>query len=108
MAGVIDYSGAWAFVDGVEVATYINQAGTTITADAKVKRTGFNASALSGSGIFDVQADDQAFAIWAENMDGNVPKIGDSITIGSEVWNIVAIPPDRGDGAQWAVIGRKE
>lgn len=102
----IDYSGVHAFVYGVETATYKGADGITVTASAKVKKIEFNIAALSGSN-FDVEANDQAFAMWSANMGSTIPETSGSITIGSDVWNILQVR-DRGDGDQWFVLARKE
>lgn len=102
MSFPVDYSGAWAVLDGIEDGT-ISPPLSATTAAVKVRKDLPTGKELSG-GAFGIAPTDDAFFLWATG--GTAPQQEGKLTVGAVSWTILQVVR-RPDSAFWRIIARK-
>lgn len=78
------------YLDGIETATYTPGTGTAV-ATAKVFRTEQTYRELAVGAVLGIRPTDVVLEVWAVTIPLITPAEGDTITVGAEVWRVLAI-----------------
>lgn len=112
MAYIVDYSGDWQFVDGVEtgVVQPMNPPNAPITGVA-MRQADFTMKDLvqlggGGGGSLQIEPTDILLVLWPATLNGYVPKNGDFVTDGTGEKFVVLTLLRRPDKAQWIATCR--
>lgn len=106
MSYTVDYGGDWAWVDGVETASYVQPDGVTSGGAAvKVKRGALTRPELSGTSLA-LSPSDVVFVVWVSTLDTGTIEPEGVLTVDSVAYTVLDVQ-HRGDGAQRIVRTRK-
>jgi hypothetical protein len=102
MAYSVDYSGDWAYVDGIESMTLTPKPSGTARSIHGCRMTVSN-PAGAGGGDYQPEPTSTVFYVWAAGLSGSVPKVGDELTDGAAVVWVVRDVTRQSDVSQWGL-----
>lgn len=105
-AYIVDYSADYAFVDGVEDATYVDLDANTDTG-VKVRKGNLTTGDVQGA-IFAIAPGDVPFTVWNATLTAATLQINGRLTVAGTSYTVVEIMATIPDGSQTRILCRKE
>jgi len=106
-SGYDPYRDDYESVDAVEDATFTKEDGSVSVTGVKVRRKTKSHSQKSAGNNVGLETDEAAFTIWDTTLDGQIPELADTITIGAETWKLGGTINRVEWDTQWQVTGTK-
>lgn len=107
MAYLVDRSGDYAFMEGVESATYTDPSANVDT-QVKVRKGSLGMSDLQAGGVFGVSMGDVPFTVWNETVINGTLLPQGKLVVAGTTYTVIGILATAPDGSQTRIICRED